>query len=308
MTGTTITTATEVTTTRVRFPGADGDVLVGDLHRPVGVADPTPGLVVTGSWTTVKEQMAGLYARRLAAAGLTTLAFDFTGFGQSEGTPRDTEDPSRKARDVGAAFAYLATRDDVVDPDRLGGLGVCASAGYQAMNAVTDGRVASLGLVAPWLHDPQLVEPIYGGAEGVADLREQAARARAHHEATGEVRYVPAISEDDPVAAMTGPFGYYLDAERGAIPEWGARFAVMAWEPWLTLDAVSVGSSVEQPVEMIHSRDGAVPDGAEGFHARLPRPAGPIRWVAGTQLDFYDQPEQVDAAVDAMVDHFGSTL
>ncbi|MFC2548320.1 MAG: alpha/beta hydrolase, partial [Corynebacterium matruchotii] len=77
------------TTTRVRFPSGS-DVLVGDLHQPQGqdTESATTIVIVTGSWTTVKEQQADFYARRLAAAGLNTLVFDFRGFGQSEGNPR----------------------------------------------------------------------------------------------------------------------------------------------------------------------------------------------------------------------------
>lgn len=298
--------AAAVTTERVRFAGADGDTLVGDLFRPVDAADPLPVLVVTGSWLTVKEQMAGLYGRRLAERGFATLAFDFTGFGQSNGAPREVEDPARKARDIAAAVTYLTGRDDI-DADRIGGLGVCASTGYQALNAIGDGRVKAVGMVAPWLHNRELVAPIYGGEEGVAQLLADAERARAHYEATGEVEYIPAVSEHDPAAAMTGPFGYYLDPERGAIPEWGARFATMAWAGWLTFDAVSLGARVTQPVAMIHSHDAAVPAGAHAFHAALPNAAG-LQWIAGGQLDFYDQREQVDAAVDAMADHFAREL
>jgi len=44
------------TTTRVRFPSGS-DVLVGDLHQPQGqdAASATTIVIVTGSWTTVKE-------------------------------------------------------------------------------------------------------------------------------------------------------------------------------------------------------------------------------------------------------------
>lgn len=303
---TTTTATSPITTTRVRFDNAAGETLVGDLHRPVGTDGKLPALVVTGSWLTVKEQMAGLYARRLAAHGFVTLAFDFAGFGQSQGAPREVEDPQRKAADIHAAVGFLANLDGV-DADRIGGLGVCASSGYQAINATSDDRVKALGFVAPWLHDPTLVEEIYGGADGVADLLAQAEHARARYEDDGTVEYVPAISADDPVAAMTGPFDYYLDPDRGAIPEWGARFATMAWADWLTFDAVSLATDVDQPVTIIHGHDGAVPDGATAFFEQLPNPAG-LTWIDGGQLDFYDQPTQVDQAVDAMVDHFRNAL
>ncbi|CAN5619845.1 hypothetical protein BH24ACT15_BH24ACT15_03850 [soil metagenome] len=178
-----------LTTERVRFPSGT-DILVGDLHRPVDAPDTGPAVVVTGSWTTVKEQMAGLYARRLAAEGLTALTFDFTGYGQSQGIIRDLEDPNQKAADINAAVGFLTTLDGV-DAERIGAVAICASSGYTAVNAARDPRVASMALVAPRLHDPELVQPYYGGDDGVTTRIQAGQAARAAYEATGRVDYVP---------------------------------------------------------------------------------------------------------------------
>ena len=71
---------------------ADGVMLVGDLRVPA-VGGRAPGLVFTGPFTGVRDQVTGLYAERLAAAGYITLAFDHRNFGQSGGQPRRHEDP-----------------------------------------------------------------------------------------------------------------------------------------------------------------------------------------------------------------------
>lgn len=295
-----------ITTDRLRFQ-SHGDTLVADLFRPVDATpEPAPLIVVTGSWTTSKEQQANFYARRLAALGLAALTFDFRGFGQSAGTPRDFEHPGRKADDIGAAVDFVAGLS-FVDDNRIGGLGICASSGYQALNAAHDDRIRSIAMIAPWLHDAELVAPYYGGADGVAERIELSRAARRRFDDTGEVAYIDAISETDPTAAMYGRFDYYLDPERGAIPEWDARIATMSWEPWLTFDPISVAGQISVPVQIVHSRDAAVPDGAEAFHDGL---AGPkhLEWTAGGQLDFYDQPAQVDVALPIAVDHFRNTL
>jgi fermentation-respiration switch protein FrsA (DUF1100 family) len=296
-----------VTTDRVRFDNGAGDVLVGDLFRASGDGGGArPALIVTGSWTTVKEQMAGLYARRMAELGFVTLAFDFTGFGQSAGGPRDVENPSRNAADIHSAANFLETVDGV-DSQRLGALGVCASSGYTCANAAIDARIKSIGLAAPWLHNSELVKPYYGGADGVADRIRAGEAARERYERDGTVEYIPAISATDPRAAMCGPFEYYLDPSRGAIPEWGARFATMAWTDWLTYNPIAFAPDITQPVRMVQSRDGAVPDGAEAFAEQLAGPAELI-WTQGSQLDFYDQPAQVDFTVAQLAEHFRVTL
>lgn len=299
------------TKTSVSF-SSEGVELVGDLYLPAEAAEgrPCPGIVVTGSWTTVKEQMAGRYARRLAEWGFVTLAFDFRGYGASGGLPRDVESPAAKAIDIHAAVGFLAGRTEI-DARRLGALGVCASAGYTAVNATRDERVRSVALVAPWLHDAELVRGLYGGEEGVARRVEAGRSARERYERTGEVDYLPAISGTDERAAMfgdfSGPGDYYLNPGRGAVPEWSNRFAVMAWPEWLGYDPIAVAGGIRQPLLMVHSDDAAVPDGARAFLGALAGPKDAV-WTQGTQLDFYDQQPQVTQAVEAVAEHFRATL
>ena len=290
------------TSTRVRFQ-SEGDRLVGNLHTPVH-HDSDSIIVVTGSWTTVKEQQAEFYARLLAAEGFTTLTFDFRGFGQSEGAPRSWENPDRKISDIHAAVTYAVEQ---LGSARIGALGICASSGYQAVNAASDSRVNSLAMIAPWLHNMQLVAPYYGGEAGVQERIAASRAAHARYQETGEVDYIPAISTTDPAAAMYGPYDYYLDPQRGYIPEWDKRIATMSWEPWLTFNPLVSAPQLTIPVHMIHSPEAAVPDGAQQFYDHLPGPKK-LRWIEGTQLDFYDQPTQVSHALRTTADHFRNTL
>lgn len=297
---------------RVSFP-SDGDTLIGTLYSSgsqpelVGQeAGRPPAVVVTGSWTTVKEQMAGLYARGLAERGYLALAFDFRGFGESSGQPRDYESPERKIRDIHNAVSYLGTRPEA-DPSRIGALGVCASAGYMAVNTAHDARVRSLGLVAPWLHNAELVKAIYGGADGVGERIALGDSAWRKYLTTGQVDYVPAVSTTDPSAAMYGPFDYYLDSDRGAISAWRNRFAVMSWSEWLLFDPIAAAPRITVPTTLVHGEDAAIPDGARRFHEGLTVPKE-IHWISGTQLDFYDQEPTLSNALDLVAKHFQDTL
>ncbi|MCX4750234.1 alpha/beta hydrolase [Kitasatospora sp. NBC_01287] len=303
---------------KITFTSA-GTTLVGNLFLPGGPGGPGgrdgrdgrdgrpgPAAVVSGSWTTVKEQMAGCYARGLAEAGITALAFDFHGCGESGGDPRDLEEPDRKSADIAAAVDYLRGRPDV-DPDRVGGLGVCAGAGYTAVSATRGAALRSLAMVAPWLHDAGLLAGLYGGAEQVAELRGRGEAAAARYRATGEVSYVPAVSLDDPRAAMVGDYAYYLDESRGAVPQWPNRFAEMGWLGWLGFDAIAAAPGVAVPTVLVHSRDAAIPAGAERFHAALPG-AKALHWMPGSQFDFYDEERTVSTALDHVLAHFRQTL
>ena len=108
-------------------------------------------------------------------------------------------------------------------------------------------------MIAPWLHNPELVAPYYGGPEGVAERIVASRRARIAYETDGVQEFIPAVSTTNPAAAMFGPYDYYLDPERGAIPEWERAAGVMSWEPWRDLLTPSVPlSRIDIPVQSIH--------------------------------------------------------
>ena len=158
---------------------SEGANLVGNLYYPENYdANQTyPALVVSGSWTTVKEQMAGLYAEKLANEGFITLAFDFRNFGESEGEPRFYESPALKTVDVKNAVSFLESLPEVNNA-RIGAFGVCAGAMYTLMAASEDDRIKSVVTTASWLHDADAVKLFYGGEEGVNTKIEAAQAAK----------------------------------------------------------------------------------------------------------------------------------
>lgn len=295
------------TSQRIVFESA-GERLAGDLYLPDGykAGDRLPGIVVTGAWMTVKEQMAGRYAAELADRGYAALAFDYRGWGQSSGSRRQFEDPAAKIVDIRAAFAHLATRPEI-DAGRLGGLGICASAGYMVHAAAGLPSVRSVALVAPWLHDRAIVEATYGGADGVARLIEAGEAAEAAFRSSGRQAFVPAASTTDSRAIMfKAP--YYTEADRGMIPAWRNEVDPGFWRGWLTFDASAAAPRLTQPFAMVHSDAAAIPQGARAFYAKLGATKREL-WLNDVgQLDFYDRAAPVARSADFVAGHYAQTL
>ena len=287
-----------------------GAKLAGRLYLPsLPDGQRPPVIIVMGSWMTVKEQMPANYAPLLAEAGSAALTFDFRGFGKSEGSPREVESAQRKAEDIRAAVAFLR-QNDQVDGQRVGVLPICASSMYTVMAAQQEPGIKSVAMVAPWIHNSEIVLRIYGGESGVAQRLELARAARQAFENDGTVQYVKAASNSDPSAAMYWEgdvLDYYLNPKRGAIPEWGARFALMAWQEWLELDSVAMAARHTVPTRLVIGKGIATPDGAERFAAGMKGPHDLV-YIDGTQFDFYDQPASVRPAAAAALEHFQKTL
>ncbi|WP_422083773.1 nuclear transport factor 2 family protein [Ulvibacterium sp.] len=287
---------------------SNGANLKGHLFLPPNfdAAQKYPAAIVTGSWTSIKEQMPDEYASVMAKDGFITMTFDFTGFGESEGQPRQVEDYRLKIADIKAAVDYLETHPNIA-MDELSALGVCASSGYMAHATAQDTRIKKLVLVAPWLHNPAIAKSIYdmrpGGTEGLLEASKKAKRKYAE---TGTMEYVLAASELDPLSAMyvpQGVFDYYLSPAKAAGPKYDNRFAVSSWEPWLTFDGISVGKDIAQPVFIVHSESGAVPQGTKEFYALI-KGEKDIKWLNEyNQQQLYFEEDAVQAAMTEVVNY-----
>jgi fermentation-respiration switch protein FrsA (DUF1100 family) len=290
---------------------SQGETLIGHLYLPDDYVAGTelPGVVVTGSWTSVKEQMSGLYAEALADRGFAALAFDFRNFGESSGDIRALESPTLKIEDITAAAAFLPTLPEVTD-DAIAGLAVCASAGYMA-HAIADGApFQTFATVGAWLHDAETARVIYT-PERYERLMAASQQAQAYYEADGTIQYTLAATNNEALDLVAmrwaDPGFYYTNPERGAIPEYDNRFPLMAWEEWLTFDALAAADGIDVPYLMVHGDQMALPDNAQAFYAEVGSPKA-MEWVEGLQMDYYEQPQLIDNAADSVADHFKQTL
>jgi len=290
----------------VVFP-SNGVSLVGRVYRNVdNLHEPQPTVVITGSWLTVKEQMPHEYAVRLAELGQTAFTFDFTGFGQSGGAPRQLEQPTRKIADIIAAAEFLSTMS-FVSGGAVGHLGVCASAQYALAAIARGAKIRAFASVAGWYHDAASVAPFYGGAEGTALRFDRGRRAVETYGSSGEVVMVPAYRAGDDRAGMFFELDYYANARRGAVPAWRNEMAEMSWMFWLTFDGLRAAPEVRVPTVMVHGDGCVLPDNARAVFAALQGPKH-LEWTDGSQIDFYDQSMHITKSLAVVAPHFRRTL
>ncbi|MCG5432154.1 alpha/beta hydrolase [Mycobacterium sp. MYCO198283] len=277
----------------------DGMVLAGTLFTPTDFDESAKyrALIVQGSLTSVKEQMPYTYAARFAEQGFVALAFDYSHYGKSEGQPRQLESPPEKLADLQAAVTYLQGLPFV---QAVGMVGICTSGGNAAYLAAQDSRVQAVATVAGMFPGPDLAEQLNGGPEGLQKRRDEGAAALREFQDNGIQRTIPCYSETDPTALnyrdTPGAYDYYLNPERGGVPEWTNEFAVASFGPWFDFDPVSQAGRITTPTMVVHSDGCAFPDRAKAFYAALQGPKELV-WADGTHFDYYDSPAQINNAV-----------
>lgn len=106
-----------------------------------------PAVVVSHPGGGVKEQTAGLYAKKISEQGFITIAYDASYQGESTGEPRQLENPYIRTEDVSAVIDYLTTLP-YIDVENIGAMGICAGAGYTANAAINDHRIKAVGMVS----------------------------------------------------------------------------------------------------------------------------------------------------------------
>jgi uncharacterized protein len=285
---------------------SDGVELAADLRLPPG-DEPVPGLVLTGPFTGVKEQVTGGYAERLAARGYATVAFDHRRFGASGGEPRQHEDSGGKLADLRDVLSELAVHPRV-DRTRLGVVGICLGGGYAVRFAATDPRVGACAVVAGCFNDPHAFRDGMGAEAYRRTLASLAALATEERE-RGEVAYLPAVASDGE-AAMPGeePWAYY-GADRAASPTWENRVTRRSIHSLLTFDAAGSADLLPPtPLLVVHGRSDAYC--ATDAARRLAAVAGGELVILDTDrhVDLYDVDPFVADAVDAIAGFLRRTL
>lgn len=121
------------------FAGA-GDRFDGPAGRPV--------VVMGHGFGGTKDSGLAPFAERFSAAGIDVLAFDYRGFGASEGSPRQTVSVAGQITDFASAVA-AAKRLPGVDPHRIALWGSSLSGGHVLQVAAGRSDVVAVIAMTP---------------------------------------------------------------------------------------------------------------------------------------------------------------
>lgn len=192
----------------------NGLKIAANVYTPAGYNENNkyPTVIVAHPNGGVKEQVAGLYAEKLANLGYITMAFDAAYQGGSEGEPRNTDKPQNRVEDIHGALDYIVSYKGV-DRYRVGILGICGGGGYTLRAAQTDKRIKAVATLSAF--NTGIVRKngfLDSQIDTITERLEDAYKAREDEISGTEVRYTPNMLDTmTPEEAKKMPFDLYKD-------------------------------------------------------------------------------------------------
>ena len=168
---------------------SEGFRLVGDLYAPDDLqpGEWRAGIVLCHGYTGVKDLYLPDNARVLVEAGYIVLAFDYKGWGESEG-PRTRLAPYSRVADVQAALTFLGAQD-AVDESRLGIYGTSYGGATVVWTGAVDRRVRCIVSVVGIGHGERWMRSVRRPDEWF-DLLERSAADRVRRAMDGASEFV----------------------------------------------------------------------------------------------------------------------
>ena len=273
-----------------------------------------PTVVVAHPNGGVKEQVAGLYAQRLAEQGYITITADAAYQGGSGGQPRSVDKPANRIEDI-HGMADFITQYAGVDAQRLGLLGICGGGGYSLAAAETDKRFKSIATVSMF-NSGRVRRNGYVDSQldTLQDRLKQASEARALEATGGEVRYSgDANLTDEQIAKL--PFdlyrqGYEYYWKTHAHPNSTFKYTTSSLLDLMRFDATNQIELIVQPLLMIA---GTKADSLYMTEDAFAKATGTkdkelFKIEGATHIETYWVPQYVDAALSKLTAFYTRTL
>ncbi len=169
---------------------SEGYRLQGDVYVPDGLkqGERRPGVLLCHGYTGLKDLYLPDTARTLNQAGYVVLAFDYKGWGESEGAPHRLA-PHSRVTDAHSALTFLAQCPQV-DPDSIGLFGWSHGGSIVVWLAAIDRRAKCVvSAVAPG-NGARWMEAVRTPEEWT-ELRERSEADRVSRVLTGASQFVP---------------------------------------------------------------------------------------------------------------------
>lgn len=275
-----------------------------------------PAIVVAHPNGGVKEQVAGLYAQRLAEKGFVTIAFDAAYQGGSEGLPRYVDTPMNRVEDIRRAADFICQYAGV-DASRLGVLGICGGGGYTIKAAQTDKRFKAVATLSMFNSgDARRNGFMRSQQDSIQQRLLQASQARAQEAAGGEVLYSPSFGDgltSEQVAALPYEMyrqGYEYYAQTHKHPNSQTNYTLSSLLDLMAFDANDQVALINQPLLMIagEKADSLYMTEEVFAHATGTQQKTLFKIPQATHIETYWKPEYVEQALKALEDFFGQHL
>lgn len=298
----------------------NGIKISANVYTPAGYDKKSrkkyPALVVAHPNGGVKEQVAGLYAQRMAVQGYITIAADASFQGASGGTPRNVDKPAYRVEDI-HGMADVVSSYPGVDPERLGILGICGGGGYTLKAAQTDKRFKAVATLS--MFNTGLVRRngfLNSQTDTIQKRLQQASAARAQEAAGGEVQYTPDMLDmqlsAEQLAKMPVLYreGYEYYGKTHTHPNSTFRYTVSSTLDLVTFDAANTMELIAQPLLMMAgSKADTLYMTEQCFAAATGTNDKELFLFDGaTHIQTYWAPDYVNQAVGKLITFYGEHL
>ena len=273
-----------------------------------------PAVVVAHPNGGVKEQVAGLYAQRLAESGYIAIAADASYQGASGGEPRHTDKPQYRVDDIRGMADYISHYPGV-DADRLGALGICGGGGYTLKAVQSDKRIKAVATLS--MFNSGLVRRNGFMNSGLATIQQrlkQASDARAQENAGGKIIYsgVASITDEEIAKTTTDLYreGYEYYYRTHKHPNSTFLYTTSSLLDLMTWDATDHIELIDQPLLMMAGNKADTKYMTdEAFNKATGTKDKELFLIQGaTHIQTYYVPEYVAQAMNKLNEFFGKYL